>query len=264
VGTAHVRRGLPCQDACRCEELATAAGEPLLLALVADGAGSAPRAEIGSRLACDLVQAELRAFFAAGGALGDLSRQAVEDLLARLQGAVAVRAEADGCRVRDYACTLLAAVVGTDRAVFFQVGDGAIVVSAAAGGAEGPAAESPGQETAAEYGWVFWPGSGEYENVTFFATEPDAKEHLEWDLLLRPIEEIALFSDGLQRLALHYASRTVHAPFFRSKLSVLSESAASPEALAAGLSNFLASPEVDLRTDDDRTLVLATRRAAGR
>ena len=251
MGTAHLRLGLPCQDACTCEELATAGGEPWLVAVVADGAGSASRAEVGSRLACDVVKAELGALAAAGGSLAELTRPWAETLLSRLQEAVTVQADADGGRARDYACTLLAAVVGGDRAVFFQVGDGAIVISAPDGGED---------RAGDEYRWVFWPDTGEYENVTFFATKPDALAHLEWAEMDRRVDEVALFSDGLQRLALHYASRTVHAPFFSSKLAVLRESASSPESLAVGLARFLSSPEVDERTDDDRTLVLATRR----
>jgi hypothetical protein len=144
-------------------------------------------------------------------------------------------------------------VVAADCAAFFQVGDGAIVVDA----------EPPRQG----YDCVFWPAHDEYENVTFFAAQPDAAEHLLWTLVDRPVAELALFSDGLQRLALDYAAQQPYAPFFRSMLSPLHDQDAGPNAdqvagedgLSLSLAAFLDSPRVNDRTDDDKTLMLAVR-----
>ena len=92
-------------------------------------------------------------------------------------------------------------------------------------------------------------------------TDADVASRLEWDASERPIDQVALFSDGLQRLALHYQNRTAHAPFFRSKMQGLEAAEdASPAALSAQLALFLSSPPVNERTDDDKTLILATRR----
>jgi hypothetical protein len=221
-------------------------GEDVLIAVVADGAGSAPRAETGSLLACAVVGDEIRALLMAGGSLGDVTRDFVAALIGRFQAEVSACAATDGARSRDFACTIVAAVVGVDRAVFFQVGDGAIVVS--------------GPEEQEHYSCIFWPDTGEYENVTFFATDADAVDHLGWALAERAIDEVALFSDGLERLALHYASRQAYAPFFRGMLAILSGPAISREALSAGLVDLLSSAAVRERTDDDTTLILATRR----
>jgi hypothetical protein len=65
----------------------------------------------------------------------------------------------------------------------------------------------------------------------------------------------------LQRLALHYEGRTAHAPFFRPMFAPVR--AADPgraETLSTQLAAFLGSQPVNARTDDDKTLVLATRR----
>ena len=70
--------------------------------------------------------------------------------------------------------------------------------------------------------------------------------------------DAALLSDGLQLLALDYAHRAAHRPFFAPFLQAL-RSAPQGE-LTVPLAEYLASEAISRRTDDDRTLVLATRR----
>jgi Protein phosphatase 2C len=250
AGAAHARSGAPCQDASRFS-LVSSEGGPgrVLAAVVADGAGSACRAEAGSRLACAYVLGAIEALLSAGGGAGDVDRGRVEIWLASLRTETERLAADEGLTARDYASTLLAAVVGEDRAAFFQVGDGAMVIDAAA--------------PDAGYECVFWPQHEEYENITFFAAEPDASEHLLCAVLERRIGELAMFSDGLQRLALDFAARRPHPPFFRSMLSPLRDpsggAAADDDVLSGALAAFLDSPRVNARTEDDKTLVLAVR-----
>jgi len=247
VGTSHLKSGLPCQDAHICEVLRTAAGEPVLTAFVSDGAGSAKRAEIGAQLACSLACDEIRGLLESGGGVSAIDVPFLTAWLARFQLEIAARADEEELRPRDFACTFLGAVVGLETAVFFQIGDGAIVVS------------PRGEED--EYSWVFWPATGEYENTTFFATEPDSASHLEHACVERPVDEIAMFSDGLQRLVLDFRNRTAPAPFFRSMLTwVRSADDEMLPHLSSLLQGHLASPAINDRTDDDKTLVLATRR----
>ena len=74
------------------------------------------------------------------------------------------------------------------------------------------------------------------------------------------MHELALFTDGLQALALHFVSREVHAPFFEPMFERLrQEPPGDAPGLEAELRAFLDSAEVNRRTDDDKTLVLATR-----
>src|SRR5262245_49248018 len=51
AGSSHERRGDPCQDYCHAVVVAGADG-PVVVAACADGAGSAPRSEVGARRAC--------------------------------------------------------------------------------------------------------------------------------------------------------------------------------------------------------------------
>jgi hypothetical protein len=71
-------------------------------------------------------------------------------------------------------------------------------------------------------------------------------------------KRVAVFSDGLQRLALNMADNTAHEPFFTNFFRVLG--ASTPEQgdqLHGALLRFLRSPDVNERTDDDKTLALA-------
>jgi len=256
AGAAHVRLGLGCQDAHLWRVLdGGAAAAPVLIAVLADGAGSASRAEAGARLACAFALGAVDSLLAGGAGPRDIDRGRVETWLAGLGAETARLAASEGLAPRDFASTLLTAVVAEDCAAFFQVGDGAMVVGA----------EPPGQG----YDCVFWPAHDEYENVTFFAGEPHAAEHLQWALVDRRIEELALFSDGLQRLALDYAGQRAYVPFFQSMLSPLhaagaagaAVSGADPDGLSGSLAAFLDSPRVNDRTDDDKTLMLAVRAA---
>lgn len=249
VGSSHLRRQTPCQDAGGCQIMRAGSGAPVLVAIASDGAGSAPASDTGSTLACLFFLDTVEELLARGATVDDLDREAAQNWLTRLQEEIARLAHHEQRQPRDYACTALAAVVGPERAAFFQVGDGAIVVS--------PPTEAD------EYCWVFWPQRGEYENVTMFATDPRAHDHLDHAFVDHPIDEVALLTDGLQRLALHFGDQTVFTPFFRPMFAPLRNATGGYlDSLSRGLATFLASDRVNSRTDDDKTLILASRRSA--
>jgi hypothetical protein len=250
-GTSHQKVGLGCQDNSACSLMTTADGSPVLVAVASDGAGSAQLAAVGSELACTLFTQEMRELFESGGTARDITREFAQNWLTHFQHRVAVLAESEGLKPRDFACTLLAAVVGTDCGAFIQIGDGAIVI--------------PGQEDPDDYCWVFWPQQqGEYANQTNFATASEAHIWLVHDLIEQRIDEVAVFTDGIQHLALHYQSLTAHSPFFRPVFGWLRLAAAGHlEKFSDALSAYLNSPKVNDYTDDDKTLILATRRLSG-
>lgn len=248
AGTSHVKVGLPCQDSSACQTIYTINKEPVLIAIASDGAGSAKRAEIGSKHICSHLMYDIEYLFKDGGNVCDINEVFAKQWLRNVQINIAQMAEEQELTSRDYACTVLAAVVGIDNAAFFQIGDGAIVVS--------------GLE-ANQYDCVFWPQKGEYENTTFFITDIFAYEQLNYCFIKRHIEEIAVFTDGLQMIALHYQSKKAHSPFFRPIFEHLSKTKMdSLNNFSVLLKSFLNSDQVNDRTDDDKTLILATRKNA--
>jgi hypothetical protein len=240
-GTSHRRSGAPCQDASFCTPFSFPGDEGIILAC-ADGAGSASASEIGSRLAClEIVRLVHKFLECAPNGVTDITRETVADWFSEIHTAIAAEAQKRELAPRDLACTLLVAVAGRNRAAFAQIGDGAIVVNE--------------QET---FRPVFWPETGEYQNTTFFISDPSFPDHVQVEILEKPIEEIALLSDGLQMLALNFATKSAHQPFFGPRFKIL-RSTEDPQELQIPMRQFLDSEGVNARTDDDKTLILATR-----
>ncbi|MSP90425.1 MAG: protein phosphatase 2C domain-containing protein [Myxococcales bacterium] len=227
------------QDAVALTEIGGSAS-PTLLVAVADGAGSALHGQAGARLAVATALATMRGRVLRAGrsrsVRSALDGAGMARVLAAVQRALYRIAGPDA--LREHATTLLLVAADDDATACAQVGDGAIVVRD-------------------EGAWraVFWPDQGEYLNTTRFVTEADPGLRT---ALLGPVPALALLTDGLQTLALDYAARAPHPPFFAGLFAEL-ERFDGP-VLAPALADFLASPGVRARTDDDLTLVLALRR----
>lgn len=246
IGTAHVAAGSTCQDA-NAVDAFVAQDETILTLAVSDGAGNALHAERGANRAVATVRDLVRSYFDGGGLLAGLSRDTATAWLERVREVLRDEAADLGASLEDFACTLLLAIVGRDHAAFFQLGDGAIVASD--GGEAGFSA-------------VFWPQHGEFANTTNFVVSSDAIEAFAFALQHRPhLTEIAMFSDGLENLLLHHASRTVHGAFFAAMFGPVRACGSIEDSagLGADLRTYLNSPVVTARTDDDKSLILATR-----
>jgi hypothetical protein len=219
------------------------------MAALSDGAGSAAHSDIGSALAANTLVKLVQQYFDQGGILPNIDHDLARRWIRETADTVIAAAEANGHEPRDYSCTLLAAIVGSNHAAFVQVGDGAIVVS-------------QGDEDG--WAYVFWPQHGEYANTTNFIQSPDLADVVAFDLAPRCIRELAIFSDGIENLVLHKAERAVHQGFFREMIQPVRRSAAAglDQGLSEGLRKYLASPAICQRTDDDKTLILATRAPA--
>jgi Protein phosphatase 2C len=245
IGTSHKSTGNPCQDTANHAFVETQQGEVLVIA-VSDGAGSAAHSHVGSSVAVATFIGDVERFLVAGGELSAIDATKAKRWVRNAAEAASAAAEANDHEARDYSCTLLAAIVGLEHAAFVQVGDGAIVVS-------------HGEEDGWSY--VFWPQHGEFANATNFIQSPAIEDIVAFDLAPRRIDELAIFSDGIENLVLHKASRSVHQAFFKSMIEPIrmSEIEGMDATLSQALGRYLASDAICDRTDDDKTLVLATR-----
>lgn len=249
-GSSHVAGGLPCQDSSICELIGTA-DDPVFVAAVSDGAGSASHSEVGSSIACKSFVNEITALVSELGSSQPPDHIQMEAWLADFLTEAQSAADERDLTLRDLACTFVGAVVTPTWSAFCQVGDGAIVV------------DHDVEDAAGRFEVVFWPEQGQYANETYFATMADATEHLHYRVDNRPVREIAIFSDGLQRMVLDYATREPFQPFFFQMMQPVRRTEAEGHSvdLSQALSSYLASPIVSERTDDDATLILATRLA---
>ncbi len=244
IGTAHLANGTPCQDAFAASVLRLPSGLEVLIASLADGAGSAERADAGARLATS-VSVEMVAEALADGACRVEEASMLLWLAAeRARLAVSTLAGHEERDIADFASTLMLVLLHAEGGAIGHLGDGAIVVRN--GGA----------------GWqpILWPEHGEYVNTTRFLTDPDALEHVRVEDLPGGIESACLFSDGLERLVLDLRARTAHAPFFDAVFRRFSDVSQPGHAarVSRDLSALLDSEAVNSRTDDDKSIVCAT------
>jgi Protein phosphatase 2C len=247
AGAFHLKSSTPCQDASRVEVVVDASGAQALLAVASDGAGSATLAQLGARLACDLFIDEVKSHIESGNTRALSSDNFIVDWLGKFRRLAAGWSGAESARIQDFACTLLAAVIWSDRALYFQIGDGAIVESR--------------RDEPDRYAVVCWPQQGEYANMTNFLTDADAADKVFREARTGAIDEIAIFTDGIQRLALDYRARSAHAPFFAPLFAWLRpRPGGHSRELSDSLAVYLDSEKINSRTDDDKTLILATRR----
>ena len=218
--------------------------EEVLVLSAADGAGSAGRGGDGARVVCDFFLDDVAQLAASGRLLsGCLDHEWGLSLMQALFHRVVMTAEEAGEDAGSFATTFLGAVVGSDFAAFLQIGDGAIVIRKPEGLSS-----------------VFWPQEGEYAGTTNFVTSANLLDEFCFGSLAESIDEIAVFTDGLQRLCLDFQTRTPHSPFFDPMLQRLRhEPAGLSGSLSDGLESFLKSETVCTRTSDDKTLLLATR-----
>jgi hypothetical protein len=240
TGSSHEKLNVPCQDRMSCSVLEA---EGTLIAIVADGAGTAKLAHRGAEIAVWTVGAMAQLGVRAGRKdYAEVLREAATLARQRLVEA----ANDNSVSVRDLACTLLAVIVAPIGGAALQIGDGVIVIGAEA------------------HSWrcVFWPQKGEYANTTFFLSDESAVANAEVAALPDETLDVALLSDGLEALAVSFADRAAHQPFFRTGFAPLHALNAPGEStsLSQSLAKMLASPAVRSRTDDDASLILATRR----
>jgi len=246
VGTSHAETVTPCQDASCCEVIETATGELIFIAVAADGAGSAVHSARGAQLACAQVIECVRGAVQSPIALAEIDPPLMVTWIEQIRQCIQHEAELANADSRAFACTLLVAIVGSDRAVFAQVGDGAMVIAT--------------EDEPHEYRWVFWPEQGEYVNTTRFITDADYQEHLQYMMIEQSVSELAVFTDGLQHLALQYEPPIAYVPFFKGLFPPVRRVAAEHmPMLSRALAVYLNAPKVNARTDDDKTLILATR-----
>lgn len=237
TGTSHEKRSQPCQDAHRWKLLAN----DVLVAAVADGAGSATLAEVGAKMAVEAAVATVCQY---QWSLPDEEKgwqQLLSEAVQTARAAVEAEATIRETNPRDLASTLILVVATPELVAVAQVGDGATVV-----------ADGEGNIAA-----LTVPPCGEYINETIFLVSPDAIATAQWQVWRGKLAQLAMFSDGLQLLALKMPEATPHTPFFSPLFRFAAQIQDEAEAQQQ-LESFLRSPRVTERTDDDLTLLLAS------
>lgn len=239
VGTSHIRSNTRKQDAYRCFVKAHVGS--YFVSVLSDGAGSAAYGGEGASLAC----------WAIGNAIskhimrvGDLPTD--QDFLEWIDDArdlIFAATKPRNSLPKDFAATLLVVVSDGGMTFAAQIGDGCTVL-----------------RDAGTNDWLIpnWPEHGEYASTTYFITD-DVGVKCSMKRISTPINSIVMFTDGLERLALNFATYEAHIGFFDAVVAPVARSISDGKdfELSKQLAAFLSSDSVSSRSDDDKTLVVA-------
>lgn len=238
-GSSHEKLNLPCQDAHYFEHVSP----EMILVAVADGAGSAALSDIGATVAVQTAIRELHEFFLATNIVEDSEsiEAAIFDSIAAAKIAVEVEAKARNENARAFASTLLLAIATHTFVAVAQIGDGGIVIKDKQGNIIG----------------LTIPETSEYINETCFLISPNALEHTQVRVWRGEVEQLALFSDGLQLLCLKMPEGTPYDRFFEPLFDFAKKTTDVSKGHST-LREFLSSTKIRSNTDDDVTLILAT------
>jgi Protein phosphatase 2C len=243
TGVSHIKASVGCDDAGACFEVRQARGSALAV-IVSDGAGSARFSSIGARITCRTIGRAMR-LASLRNSVGKIADQDIFEWLDEVRDRIAHWAERYEASPRDFACTLVAALIGQTETLVIHVGDGAIVLR--------------GHD---DNNWHVpsWPANGEYAGTTYFVTDDPAPTPNIVRIEGKVVEAVA-FTDGLERLALSFENKLPFEPFFEQMLGPLraNKIPARNRKLSTFLQEFIESEPVNERTDDDKTLILARR-----
>ncbi len=220
------------------------AGE-ILIAAVADGAGSTTSGQRGAEAACQFFVNQAAEFLKTA-AVESFTEDFGKLWIAFFQQQINAEARLEKKEMREFATTFIGAIVGEKNAAFYQVGDGGAVFSV--------------DGNSQSYQFAVPPIEAEYVNQTEFLTDDAAAESLRFVRVEQAIEDLILFSDGIFSVAVDYQTGKPHEPFLMPMIAPLRNGANGESGLNEKLEKFLASPRVNDKTDDDKTIILASRK----
>jgi hypothetical protein len=242
IGSSHIQSGKSCEDAIHYQIIELDDNEEALICFVSDGAGSAKFAAKASETAVERGVSIIEGLVSADIEISD---QSLLELAENIYDNLKELAEQAQEPLNEFSCTLLGFIILPERACFLQIGDGAIIRNDGSG----------------YFTHLWWPHNGEYQNTTTFLIDDPNFRNLKTKIIEENISEVAIFTDGLQMLALNNESESVHQPFFNDLFKWLRK--ASDDEHISILNNklidYLSGNTINNRTDDDKTLLLATK-----
>lgn len=239
-GTSHEKSGIRLQDALKCFSIEKKK-RSIFFAVVSDGAGSASHGGEGASIVCRRFSQAARKHLIKESLLPNNSM--IDAWVDQARDSIFFAASRRNLIPRDFAATLVCVISDGEQTLIAHIGDGCAVL-----------------KNSSTNEWIApsWPEHGEYASTTFFITD-EADLKLKITRLQQPITSIALFSDGLERLALDFSEHKPYAGFFDgiSRPLIQSTLTGKDMALSSALKRYLNSEAINSRTDDDKSLILA-------
>jgi hypothetical protein len=241
-GTSHLTSGDPKQDTAAVAEYLSLEGS-VLVVVVCDGAGSASRSDLGARIACLTAHSLVRSYLENEQSICDLNESLAHEWLLTIRKRLFEKSQSLDVSVRELATTISIAILGRCSSVLIVVGDSPCVIY------DGDKWVAP-----------IWPMNGEYANQTYFVTQ-DPIPVWKFTHIENAISKVAVFTDGIDKLVLRDRGKEVFDPFFDGIFGGLegSDGVYRNREYSKDLESFLSSDRVNNLTDDDKTLVIASR-----
>lgn len=242
-GTSHEKTGIRLQDAFICSSIKCEKGD-FFFGVISDGAGSADFGGQGASIICNTLSRAIKDYslFLNGLPTDTIIELWIDDARDFIFQAAARR----GLSPRDFAATLICVISNGSESLVVHIGDGCAVFKDV----------NSGQ-------WIAptWPEQGEFASTTYFVTD-EYGLRLRINRYLSPISAIAIFSDGLERLALDFQDIKPFKGFFDgiTKPLISSSQFGKDKILSAALKNYLNSDTINSRTDDDKSLIVAVKK----
>jgi hypothetical protein len=264
IGTSHQQREMLCQDYGNYEIF-----DQVLVAAIADGAGSAKYADIGAKLAADTAILHLKKLYLRWfkrqkyqkhrfpenlhldisehnleEILGAKIRKIFQKTLKKIIISLEKYAVEAGYSLNDLASTLLVFVATEQWIAAMQIGDGFIVIGV------------PEKSPEKNYQILFQPDKGEFVNETTFVTSENALNQMQVCFFSGSQSFICAATDGLERVAIITKANWIPYPPFFQPLEKYIQETNNPEEEDTYISAFLNSERLNAKTDDDKTLFL--------
>jgi hypothetical protein len=240
-GTSHLNMGKVCEDFLSYDVIQQDNDE-ILICCLSDGAGSAQYAAKAARLATERGVDIIKNMISINA---KIEEDSILSLAESLYDELKKEAENHHTNLNEFSCTFLGCILYEKSSIFFQIGDGIIIRN----------------DNCGNYTSIWLPQNGEYSNITNFLIDDNNLGNLKILSLDETINEVALTTDGLQMLILNNETNIIHQPFFVNlfKWLRLANSKEQIAILGGKLQTYLSSELINNRTDDDKTLFLATR-----
>ena len=240
IGTSHLDSNTTKQDFCLVEKK-NINGVNYLFSAVADGAGSAKFSDKSSSYICRLFIRKAEKWLNEND-ISTLNKEVVLSWFLHFQNVInrVVRIYHIES-IKEFATTLLFALLSEKGNIFVQIGDGVIA-----------------KGDINDLNCVFEPQHGEYINTTYFATEKNISERFMFEFNSDKIKRLVMHTDGIEIISFNFALKKPHINFFNPIFAMLDEFNKSglDKSTSEFIYGFLDCERVKQKTDDDKTMVI--------
>lgn len=230
TGNYHKQKGLMCQDFFAYKRTGNK-----LVAVIADGAGSAKYGRLGAKYICETLCRVLSTYSS-----NNIRQQIIDAIEITRDALICHRLNSakNESGLIDFSATLVGVVYDGKRGLFFHIGDGAAIAI--------------GRDKTQQY-IISEPENGIFSSETFFFTMDDWKDSLRFTPF-KKVDSLFLMTDGVTGFALKKDMHTIKDGFVLP-IDAFLKAEKNTKRASTALTNTLATPKASRLSSDDKTLM---------